>query len=125
MTIEDIVALTKAGFSKDEILALTGDPEQEKKPDEPEQEKKPEDSKPEEKKPEDSKPEEKKPEDPKPDEKKPADIESINKRLDYLISKMNLAAVQNSQQPGSEKKETVDDILASVFSKPMKQKEEK
>ena len=114
MTIEDIVALTKAGFSKDEILALT-DPEQEKKPADPEQEKKPEDPKPEEKKPEDSKPE----------EKKPADIESINKRLDYLISKMNLAAVQSSQQPGSEKKETVDDILASVFSKPMKQKEEK
>ena len=107
MTIEDIVALTKAGFSKDEILALTGDPEQEKKPDDP-------------------KPEEKKPKDPKSEEKKPADIESINKRLDYLISKMNLAAVQNSQQPGSEKKETVDDILASVFSKkPMKQKEEK
>ena len=105
MTIEDIVALTKAGFSKDEILALTGDPEQEKKPADSEQEKKPED--------------------PKPEEKKPADIESINKRLDYLISKMNLAAVQNSQQPGSEKKETVDDILASVFSKPMKQKEEK
>ena len=96
MTIEDIVALTKAGFSKDEILALTGDPEQEKKP-----------------------------VDPQPEEKKPADIESINKRLDYLISKMNLAAVQNSQQPGSEKKETVDDILASVFSKSMKQKEEK
>ena len=90
MTIEDIVALTKAGFSKDDILALTGDP---------------------------------KPEDPKPDEKKSADIESINKRLDYLISKMNLAAVQKSQQP-DEKKETVDDILASVFSKPKKQKEE-
>ena len=100
MTIEDIVALTKAGFSKDEILALTGDP-------------KPEDPKPEEK------PEE------KPADPKPSEIESINKRLDYLISKMNLAAVQNSQQPGSEKKETVDDILASVFSKPMKQKEEK
>jgi len=115
MTIEDIVALTKAGFSKDEILALTGDPEQEKKPADPEQEKKPEDPKP----------EEKKPEDPKPEEKKPADIESITRRLDYLISKMNLAAVQNSQQPGSEKKETVDEILASVFSKPMKQKEEK
>lgn len=114
MTIEDIVALTKAGFSKDEILALTGDPEQEKKPADPEQEKKPEDPKPEEKH-----------EDPKPDEKKPADIESINNRLDYLISKMNLAAVQNSQQPGSEKKETVDDILASVFSKPTKKKEEK
>ena len=97
MTIEDIVALTKAGFSKDEILALIGDPEQEKKPAEPEQEKKPED--------------------PKPDEKKPADIESINKRLDYLISKMNLVAVQNSQQPDSEKKETVDEILASVFLK--------
>ena len=115
MTIEDIVALTKAGFSKDEILALTGDPEQEKK--------KQEDPKSEEKKPEDPKPEEKKPEDPKPEEKKPADIESINKRLDYLISKMNLAAVQKSQQP-DEKKETVDDILSSIFAKPEKKKEE-
>lgn len=105
MTIEDIVALTKAGFNKDEILALTGDPKQEEKPEE---------------KPADPQPEEKKPADPQPSE-----IESINKRLDYLISKMNLAAVQNSQQPGSEKKETVDEILASVFSKPMKQKEEK
>lgn len=114
MTIEDIVALTKAGFSKDEIFALTGDPEQEKKHDDP---------KPEDPKPEDPKPEEKKSEDPKPDEKKPADLDSINKRLDYLISKMNLAAVQKSQQP-DEKKETVDDILASVFSKPKKQKEE-
>lgn len=114
MTIEDIVALTRAGFNKDEILALTGDPEPEKK--------KPADPKPEEKKPEDPKPEEKH-EDPKPDEKNPADIESINKRLDYLISKMNLAAVQKSQQP-DEKKETVDDILASIFAKPEKKKEE-
>ena len=115
MTIEDIVALTKAGFNKDEILALTGDPGPEMK--------NPEDPKPEEKKPEDPKPEEKH-EDPKPDEKKPADIESINKRLDYLISKMNLAAVQKSQQP-DEKKETVDDILSSIFAKPEKKKEEK
>lgn len=115
MTIEDIVALTKAGFSKDEILALTCDPEPEKK--------KPEDPKPDEKKLEDPKPEEKKPEDPKPEEKKPADIESINSRLDYLISKMNLAAVQKSQQP-DEKKETVDDILSSIFAKPEKKKEE-
>jgi hypothetical protein len=110
MTIEDIVALTKAGFSKDEILALTGDPDQ--------QEKKTADPQTDEKKPADPQTEEKKQADPQPSE-----IESINKRLDYLISRMNLAAVQNSQQPGSEKKETVDDILASVF-KP-KQKEEK
>lgn len=113
MTIEDIVALTKAGFNKDEILALTGDPKPEEKNEDPKQE---------EKKPEDPKPEEKH-EDPKPEEKKPADIESINKRLDYLISKMNLAAVQKSQQP-DEKKETVDDILASIFAKPEKKKEE-
>ena len=103
MTIEDIVALTKAGFNKDEILALTGDPKPEEKHEDP-------------------KPEEKH-EDPKPDEKKPADIESINKRLDYLISRMNLAAVQKSQQP-DEKKETVDDILSSIFAKPEKKKEE-
>jgi hypothetical protein len=114
MTIEDIVALTKAGFSKDEILALTGDPKQEEKHEDPEQEEKHEDPKP----------DEKKPEDPKPEEKKPSDIESVNKRLDYLISKLNLAAVQKSQQP-EEKKETVDDILASIFAKPEKKKEEK
>lgn len=113
MTIEDIVALTKAGFNKDEILEMTGDHKPEEKH---------EDHKPEEKKPEDPKPDEKH-EDPKPDEKKPADIESINKRLDYLISKMNLAAVQKSQQP-DEKKETVDDILSSIFAKPEKKKEE-
>ena len=112
MTIEDIVALTKAGFNKDEILALTGDPKPEEKHEDPKPEEKHEDPKPEEKH-----------EDPKPDEKKPADIESINKRLDYLISKMNLAAVQKSQQP-DEKKETVDDILSSIFAKPEKKKEE-
>lgn len=107
MTIEDIVALTKAGFNKDEILALTGDPKPEEKPADPQPEEKPADLQPEE----------------KPADPKPSEIDSINKRLDYLISKMNLAAVQNSQQPGSEKAETVDDILASVF-KP-KKKEEK
>ena len=112
MTIEDIVALTKAGFSKDEILALTEDPKPEEKHEDPKPEEKHEDPKPEEKH-----------EDPKPEEKKPADIESINKRLDYLISKMNLAAVQKSQQP-DEKKETVDDILSSIFAKPDKKKEE-
>ena len=112
MTIEDIVALTKAGFCKDEILALTGDPKPEEKHEDPKPEEKHEDPKPEEKH-----------EDPKPDEKKPADIETINKRLDYLISKMNLAAVQKSQQP-DEKKETVDDILSSIFAKPEKKKEE-
>ena len=112
MTIEDIVALTKAGFSKDEILALTEDPKPEEKHEDPKPEEKHDDPKPEEKH-----------EDPKPDEKKPADIESINKRLDYLISKMNLAAVQKSQQP-DEKKETVDDILASIFAKPEKKREE-
>jgi hypothetical protein len=109
MTIEDIVALTKAGFNKDEILALTGDPKPEEKTADPKPEEKTADPQPEE----------------KPAAPQPTEIESINRRLDYLISKINLAAVQNSQQPGSEKKETVDEILASVFSKPMKQKEDK
>lgn len=105
MKIEDILALTNAGWTKEEILALGQDP-----------------------KPEDPKPEDPKPEDPKPEDPKPAgssaEIESINKRLDYVISKLNLAAVQKSQQP-DEKKETVDDILASIFAKPEKKKEEK
>lgn len=110
MKIEDILALTNAGWTKEEILALGQDP------------------KPEDPKPEDSKPEDPKPEDPKPEDPKPAgssaEIEAINKRLDYVISKLNLAAVQKSQQP-EEKTETVEDILASIFAKPDKKKEEK
>lgn len=111
MKIEDILALTKAGWSKDEILALGQDPKPE---DEPKLE---EDPKPDDLKPEDSKPEVQK------TAGSSADIDAINKRLDYVISKLNLAAVQKSQQP-EEKKETVDDILASIFAKPEKKKEE-
>lgn len=110
MKIEDILALTNAGWTKEEILALGQDP------------------KPEDPKPEDPKPEDPKPEDPKPEDSKPAgssaEIDAINKRLDYVISKLNLAAVQKSQQP-EEKTETVEDILASIFAKPDKKKEEK
>lgn len=110
MKIEDILALTNAGWTKEEILALGQDP-------------KPEDPKPEDPKPEDPKPEDPKPEDPKPAGSS-AEIEAINRRLDYVISKLNLAAVQKSQQP-EEKTETVEDILASIFAKPDKKKEEK
>ena len=110
MKIEDILALTNAGWTKEEILALGQDP-------------KPEDPKPEDPKQEDPKPEDPKPEDPKPAGSS-AEIEAINKRLDYVISKLNLAAVQKSQQP-EEKTETVEDILASIFAKPDKKKEEK
>ena len=115
MKIEDILALTNAGWTKEEILALGQDP-------------KPKDPKPEDPKPEDPKPKDPKPEDPKTEDPKPAgssaEIEAINKRLDYVISKLNLAAVQKSQQP-EEKTETVEDILASIFAKPDKKKEEK
>lgn len=110
MKIEDILALTNAGWTKEEILALGQDP-------------KPEDPKPEDPKPEDPKPEDSKPEDSKPAGSS-AEIDAINKRLDYVISKLNLAAVQKSQQP-EEKTETVEDILASIFAKPDKKKEEK
>ena len=111
MKIEDILALTNAGWTKEEILALGQDP-------------KPEEPKPEEPKPEtQDKIEDLKPEDPKPAGSS-AEIEAINKRLDYVISKLNLAAVQQSRQP-EEKTETVEDILASIFAKPDKKKEEK
>lgn len=110
MKIEDILTLTNAGWTKEEILAIGRDPK-------PEEDPKPK---------EDPEPEE----DPKPEDKDPkpagssAEIDAINTRLDYIVSKLNLAAVQKSQQP-DEKKETVDDILASIFAKPEKKKEEK
>ena len=105
MKAEDVLDLIRAGYTKADIDALGIALE---KPEEPKpEEKKPEEPKPEEKKPEEPKPEKK--EEPKPDDK----VTALETKIDYLVNRLNLLAVQTSKQK-DEPTETVDDILASM-----------
>ena len=61
----------------------------------------------EEPKPEEQKPEKK--EEPKPDDK----VTALETKIDYLVNRLNLLAVQTSKQKDAPT-ETVDDILASM-----------
>ena len=100
MKAEDVLDLIRAGYTKADIDALGIALE---KPEEP----KPEEPKPEEKKPEEPKPEKK--EEPKPEDK----VTALETKIDYLVNRLNLLAVQTSKQK-DEPTETVDDILASM-----------
>ena len=94
MDAKDILELIRAGYTKADIDALGIALE----------------------KPEEQKPEEKKPEEQKPEEQKPEEsdkVKALETKIDYLVNRLNLLAVQNSQQK-DEKKETVEEILASV-----------
>ena len=90
MKAEDVLDLIRAGYTKADIDALGIALE-----------------KPEEKKPEEPKPEKK--EEPKPDDK----VTALETKIDYLVNRLNLLAVQTSKQK-DEPTETVDDILASL-----------
>jgi len=100
MEAKDILELIRAGYTKADIDALGIALE---KPEEP----KPEEPKPEEKKPEEPKLEKK--EEPKPDDK----VMALETKIDYLVNRLNLLAVQTSKQK-DEPTETVEDILASM-----------
>ena len=91
MTIQEIITLTNAGWSKDEIMSLTSG-EQAQQPEQPAEQPKPEQPA----------------EQPKPDR-----MAQLETKLDYVINRFNLLAVQQSHQP-DEQKESLDDILSSV-----------
>ena len=95
MKAEDVLELIRAGYTKADIDALGIALE------------KPEEKKPEEKKPDEPKPEKK--DEPKPDDK----VTALETKIDYLVNRLNLLAVQTSKQK-DEPTETVDDILASM-----------
>lgn len=100
MKIDELVMLTKAGFTKADIEAMGIL-----------------DSKPEEIQPVQH--EEVKPEEVKPEEQKPANdyedkIKSLETKLDYVINRFNYMSVKESSQP-EQKAETLDDILAKVL----------
>lgn len=100
MKINDIITLTQAGWTKDEIMSLVNGEAQ----DQPQQP------------------------DPQPEQpaaqtaaqqEQPAQLSmddrfaQMETKLDYVINRFNYMAVQNSQQP-DQPGETVEDILASV-----------
>ena len=100
MKINDIITLTQAGWTKDEIMSLVNSEAQ----DQPQQP--------------DPQPEQPaaQPEQPV---QQPAGVSlddrfaQMETKLDYVINRFNYMAVQNSQQP-DQPGETVEDILASV-----------
>lgn len=100
MKAEDVLELIRAGYTKADIDALGIALE------------KPEEKKLDEQKPEEKKPEEKKPDEQKP-EKKDDKVTALETKIDYLVNRLNLLAVQTSKQK-DEQTETVDDILASM-----------
>ena len=89
MKIEDLVMLSRAGFTKDEIMSFVNqDPQPAAQPD------------------------------PQPDPQpaaQPADdrLSKLETKIDYVINRFNYMAVQNSQQP-AQQEESIEDILSSV-----------
>ena len=107
MKAEDVLELIRAGYTKADIDALGIALEKPEKKEE---------QKPEEQKPEEQKPEKK--EEPKHDDK----VTALETKIDYLVNRLNLLAVQTSKQK-DEQTESVDDILASMVRGANKEKE--
>lgn len=102
MKIEDLVTLTKAGYTKADIEALgiaLGQVTDEVKPEEtkPAEEIKSAEAKP--------------VEEVKPEEDR---LKQMETKLDYAINRLNYMSVQGSSQP-EQKKESIEDILQSVL----------
>ena len=97
MKIEDIIALTNAGWSKEEIIRMSELEQKEPKQKEPEQ-----------KEQEPKEPEKKEPETPKDD--KMAEILQI---LEQISSGIQRGAIRDSQQP---ERESVGDALAKIIN---------
>ena len=101
MKIDDILSLTKAGWTKDEIMSLINPQQEEQQP--VEQPAEPETAPP----------------DPQPAAAAPVEDERLSKietQLDYAIKRLNYLSVKDSQQPDDQKTETVDDILSSIIN---------
>ena len=101
MKINDIITLTQAGWTKDEIMSLVNSEAQ----DQPKQP--------------DPQPEQQPAAQPEQPVQQPAGVSlddrfaQMETKLDYVINRFNYMAVQNSQQP-DQPGETIEDILSSV-----------
>lgn len=101
MKIEDLLALTKAGWSKEEIIKLSlAEQEAPKEAEEPIPQPVEEASA-------------KAPEEAPKEDPASAKIDDVIAKLETLASGMEKMAIQNSRLP---ERETVDDILASIIN---------
>ena len=97
MTIQEIITLTNAGWTKEEIMSLTSKEQQPEQPAEQPQE-----------------PEQPAEQPQQPDQPaQPDRMQQLETKLDYVINRFNLLAVQQSHQP-EQHQESIEDILASV-----------
>lgn len=104
MKIDNLLKLLDNGFTKDEIMQLCGaeQPQEQPKEEQPQEQ------------PQEQPKEESKQETPKgADEER---FKSLETKLDYVINRFNYMAVQNSQLPDKQEKETVDSILAKIIN---------
>ena len=98
MKIEEIVLLTKAGYTKEDIEKLVASPvEAEVVPVEVKQEEQVEPVQNQEVVPADDR------------------LTKLETKLDYVINRFNYMEVRNSKQPEAQAGETVDDILSKMI----------
>lgn len=98
MKIEEIVLLTKAGYTKEDIEKLVASPvEAEAVPVEVKQEEQTEPVQNQEVVPADDR------------------LTKLETKLDYVINRFNYMEVRNSKQPEAQAGETVDDILSKMI----------
>lgn len=118
--LNEIMKLVDAGFTKDEILAMTAEPEKKESPADPEKEKEPEPA------PADP--------DPKPAAPAPAPAPAQpeqKSQLDILIEKVQELSNQvitnniNTQSIDPSQRRTDEDILAAVINPPRAEKKGK
>lgn len=96
MTLNEILELCRAGFTKAEIMSMV---------------------KPAEQKPTEQKPTEQKPAEQKPAEQNPAEIpgmEQLTNAVNSLIQTMQASNILNSNNPGAQN-ESADDILTNLI----------
>ena len=101
MKINDIITLTQAGWTKDDIMSLVNGEAQDQ-PQQPDPQPEQPAAQP-----------EKSAALPEPPLSMDDRFAQMETKLDYVINRFNYMAVQNSQQP-DQPGETVEDILASV-----------
>ena len=99
MQYTEIIKLLDAGYSRDEILAMKGEP-----------------------KPEEPKPEEPKPEEPKPEENEMSDlVKEMRDAFSEMRKEFTAFNIMSSRQP---EEKTPEDIIANIINPTRKKKGE-
>ena len=118
MTIEDVLNLSKSGFTADEIkkfMGFNGVTTPTKPNDTKPNDTKPDDTKPNDTKPNDTKPNDTKPNDTKPEEVFKDSLSALSKEISDLKKTMQATNILNSNGTPPER-ESVNDILKSIIN---------